>query len=244
MGNHIRNKDYVIGLTDKHSLNSKDMIYISCSSSSEYRKWHTSLIEAIGKDPMPAPIRELEKKKNGNQSKKRVGEFASISFGKTLVKSNLNQETLKLLSGLKKIITKESGKRISDKIEKNILMIITKSYILLNNETLNIESFHKLYEPMNKAIKILCKCSTSKNRIDSKTLEIALLKVEENLKVIEEILTDFFQPYLSSKNMFRITYVFGYLSSPTFLKRLIEEEDFEEDLYTFYDFLEFYSQFN
>lgn len=243
MGNSTKNKDYVIGLINKDNSDTRDMIYISCSSIDEYKEWHSSIIEATGKDPMPAPKRERSMRKSGI-GKKGVGDLANSRIGKSFIKSNLNQETLNVLSGLKKIIANENGKKLANKIEQDILMIITKTYLLLNNKKVDFEQLQKLYDPMNKAIRILCKCYAAKSRLNSNVLERALLKVGENIKMVEKILTEVLQPHLSSKSMFRLIYVFGYLSSTKFLELLIHEEDFEEDLQSFYDFMEYYSQFN
>lgn len=239
-------KSFVVGLED--SVNKKEGYLLAFSSGTDYKKWHSVVVEAHGKEESSAPERDLEKKKKtslGQRAKKKMaGEFATSGLGKSVIKNILNEETSALLSAMKRIVTRESNKKKAEELEKNIIKLAVKAYILNSNKKLEADSFLKADKPLRIAFELMCKCYNSRGRAHPEQLREALLKVEASLKQAEQIITQLLQPHLSSKNMFRLATTFGYLGSFEFLNRALNDASLDEELEKLIDAMEYYTQFH
>jgi len=200
-------------------------------------------------DPESFPEREdvKSKKKNiMNRTKSKVvSKTATSAIGKKVMKAIINEETATLLDALKKIVKKESGnsKRAED-LEKNIIKISVKSYLLIEKGKLEGESFLKADAPLREAFELLSRCYNQKGRVNQEVFFNALLKVEALLKQSEEIITNILAPFLTTKNIYRISSAFGTLADAKFLQRVFYDETLDEDLGKLIEAMDYYTQFH
>jgi len=161
------------------------------------------------------------------------------------MKAIINEETATLLHALKNIIKKESGdpKRAED-LEKNIIKIAVKSYLLIEKGKLNAEEFLKADQSLRESFELLSKCYNQRGRANPESFMNALKKVESLLKQSEEIFTNILAPHLTTKNIYRISSAFGALADAKFLQRVFYDETLDEDLGKLIEAMDYYTQFH
>jgi len=161
------------------------------------------------------------------------------------MKAIINEETTSLLNALKNIVRVESNNpRKAEDLEKNIIKIAVKSYLLIEKNKIDSDEFLKADRPLRSAFELLCRCFNGRNRVQAEVLYEALLKIEGHLREAEEILTNLLAPHLTPKNLFRISFSFGLLADAKFLNRVFTDATFDEELEKLVDAMEYYTQFH
>jgi len=161
------------------------------------------------------------------------------------MKKIINEETKTLLNALKSIVEKESeDPKSGAELEKNIIKIAVKSYLIIENKKLEADDFLKADRPLRAAFELLSRCFNGRFRVQSDVLEEAFVRVESQLKEAEEILTNLLAPFLKPKNLFRISSAFGTLANAKFLHRVFRDEALTEELEKLVDAMEYYTQFH
>jgi len=213
----------------------KDTINFALYSEVDFKEWIAAIEKGSTKDEAEAPDRgEIEKKKKEgllSRTKKNIaGSAASSVLGKKLIKSILNEETSALLVAVKKIVTKESGKKKADEIEKNIIKITVKAYLLVDKKEIAGDSFLQADKPLRQAFEILIKCFNGRGRAKPEQIRAALDKAEVFFKNAEKVITGLLQPHVSAKNMFRLAATFSHLGSASFLDKAFADQTMEDEL--------------
>lgn len=226
----------------------KEPLFMAFSSAVDKAKWASSLVEAAKKDEATAPPeREGAGKKQGmaaRAKKKMAGDLASSGLGKKVMKTVLNEESLSLLTSMKRIVTKADGKKKAEELEKNIIKLMVKGYLLVDGNKIDGEAFLVADKPVRAAFELLAKCYKNRTRARHEVLVEALGRVEGMLKEAERIITELLQPHLSPKNMFRLATTFGYLGSLKFLEKAFSDDELDEELEKLVDAMEYYTQFH
>jgi len=193
------------------------------SSETNREAWVQDLLDAKQKEPNPPPSRDFVKvKKQGTMHRvknKIASSTATSPLGKKVMKAIINEETTSLLQALKNIVKAEDQKKGED-MEKNIIKIAVKSYLLIEKKKLDPDEFLKADKPLRQAFELLCRCFNGRHRVQSNVLYEALVRIEQSLREAEEILTNLLAPFLTSKNLFRISSTFGVLADAKFLSRV------------------------
>jgi len=235
-------KEFVI------ELKGTELYYMAFSSQVDKAKWASTLIEAAKKDEASAPPeREGSGKKEGigaRAKKKMAGDLATSGLGKKVMKTVLNEESMSLLTSMKRIVTKADGKKKSEELEKNIIKLMVKGYLLVDNNKIDGEAFLVADKPVRSAFELLARCYKNRGRAKHEVLLEALGRVEKMLSEAERIITELLQPHLSPKNMFRLASTFGYLGSQKFLEKAFTDEELDEELEKLVDAMEYYTQFH
>jgi len=219
------------------------------TSETARESWVNSLEKNKELSPHPYPVREEGKTKKKNlinrTKNKLVSTTATSTFGKKVMKTILNEETATLLDALKKIVKKESGntKRGED-LERNIIKIAVKSYMLIEEGKLNGEDFLKADAPLREAFELLSKCYNQRGRAKQEAFENALQKVETLLRQSEEIFTNILAPYLTTRNIYRVSSAFGSIADAKFLLRVFFDNELDEDLGKLIEAMDYYTQFH
>jgi len=102
----------------------------------------------------------------------------------------------------------------------------------------------KADKPLRQAFELLCRCFNGRHRVQSNVLYEALVRIEQSLREAEEILTNLLAPFLTSKNLFRISSTFGVLADAKFLSRVFSDQSYDEELEKLVDAMEYYTQFH
>jgi len=219
------------------------------TSETARESWVNSLSTNKDFDPHPFPEREEVKTKKKtliNRTKKKVvSKTATSALGKKVMKAIINEETATLLMALKNIVRKESGnQKRSEDLEKNIIKIAVKSYLLIENGKLSGEDFLKADAPLREAFELLSRCYNQRGRAKPEAFENALKKVEGLFKQSEEIFTNILAPFMTTKNIYRISSAFGTIADSKFLQRVFFDDTLDEDLGKLIEAMDYYTQFH
>jgi len=161
------------------------------------------------------------------------------------MKAIVNEETTTLLNALKRIVKSESGSaKKAEDLEKNIIKIAVKSFLLIENKVLTADDFLVADKPLREAFELMVKVFNGRGRVKEEKIKEALATVEELLKKAEEVITNLLAPHLTAKNMLRISSAFGCIANADFLITVFQNEQLEEDLDKLIDAMEYYTQFH
>lgn len=231
-------------------LKGTDVYYMAFSSAVDKAKWASTLIDAAAKDEAAAPPARdgsAKKKKEGigaRAKKKMATDFATSGLGKKVMKTVLNEESLSLLTAMKRIVAKTDSKKKAEELEKNIIKLMVKGYLLVDSGKIEPDAFLQADKPVRAAFELLARCYKNRGRAKHEVLVEALGRVEKLLSDGERIITELLQPHLKPKNMFRLASTFGYLGSQKFLEKAFSDEELDEELEKLIDAMEYYTQFH
>eukprot|EP01122_Echinamoeba_exundans_P001677 TRINITY_DN1168_c0_g1_i1.p1 TRINITY_DN1168_c0_g1~~TRINITY_DN1168_c0_g1_i1.p1 ORF type:complete len:353 (-),score=115.85 TRINITY_DN1168_c0_g1_i1:61-1119(-) len=231
------------------SLDSKEgNVFFAVYSKKDLDEWTKALEANATRDETQPPERKVEaKRKEGVLSrgkKAMAGSIAASGIGKKVLKSVLNEETASLLEAVKKIITKQYSKKKADEVERNIIKIVVKAYMLMNNKKVDADEFIKADKPLRVAFDTLPKIYNQRWRMKPEQMKNQLAKCEASFKEAEGIITTLLNPHLSPKNMFRLASTFSFLGSSSFLGKAFEDASVEADVEKLVDAMDYYTQFN
>jgi len=219
------------------------------SSADDLNGWKVALEAAKSKAPGTAPDRsgmKAGKASAGMKVKKGVAsKTANSAVGKKVMKAIVNDETTTLINALKALVTVESGsQKKADEMEKNIIKIAVKAYILVDNKDLKGEQFLVADKPLRDAFNLLVKVFNGRGRAKKERVIEALQRVEADLKKAEKVITDLLQPYISAKNMFRLSTIFSTVANLKFLETVFYNDTVESELEKLVDAMDYYTQFH
>jgi len=220
-----------------------------CAGEPELNSWKKALEEALAKEKSDPPTLVAQKaKKKGivERSKDRAAsKTATSTLGKKVMKAIVNEETTMLLNSLKRIVKADSGsQKQADDLEKNIIKIAVKSFLLIEKKVLTPDDFLIADKPLREAFELMVRVFNGRSRVKEDKILEALKKVEELLKKAEEVITNLLAPHLTSKNMLRISSAFGCIASADFLFKVFKKPELEDDLDKLIDAMEYYTQFH
>jgi len=221
----------------------------ACSAEPELKAWIISLEKSLTLEKSDPPTVVVQKaKKDGvmkRVKKSAVSKGATSALGKKVMKVIVNDETAALLNALKRIVKTQTGDaKQGDDLEKNIIKIAVKAFLLIESKQVYADDFLVADKPLREAFELMVKVFNGRTRAKEEKIREALAKVEELLKKAEEILTNILAPYLSSKNMLRISAIFGSIANIEFLYPAFKNPSSEEDLDKLIDAMEYYTQFH
>jgi len=229
----------------------EELLFVgSCPGEPEFKAWKAALEDSLTKEKTDPPtvVAQGKGKKQGviKRAKKRAtSKTATSVLGKKVMKAIVNEETTTLLNALKRIVKAESGSaKKADDLEKNIIKIAVKSFLLIEDKVLTADDFLVADKPLREAFELMVKVFNGRGRVKEDKIKEALGKVEELLKKAEEVITNLLGPHLTSKNMLRISSAFGCIANSDFLMTVFKNDNLEEDLDKLIDAMEYYTQFH
>jgi len=147
-----------------------------------------------------------------------------------------------LLASLKKIVKESGGVKKAEDLERNIFKIFVKVYTLICCGVINAEEFLSADKPVREAFELLVRIYNGRDRVKAEKISEALRKVESLFKRAEEILIQLLSPYLSTKNMLRVSLIFSSLMDIKFLETVLRDASLEADLVKLVSSMEVYTQ--
>jgi hypothetical protein len=225
----------------------KEELTVQCGSESDLELWLTALRGNVSMEAADPPSSSGKKKTGvlGRMYKKGASKGATSALGKKVMKAIVNEETTTLLEALKKIVKSESGSpKKAEDLEKNIIKIAVKSYLLVEGKKLSADDFLVADKPLREAFELMVKVFNGRKRVKQDKIEEALKKVESHLKKAEEVITGLLAPHLTPKNMLKISQAFGCIADVKFLITVFKNDELEEDLDKLVDAMEYYTQFH
>jgi len=177
--------------------------------------------------------------------KKVVSAGADSSVGKAIMKKIVNDETTTLINALKALVASESGsEKKAQEMEKNIIKLAVKAYILVDNKIVRGEQFLVADKPLRDAFNLLVKVFNGRQRAKKERIVEALQKVEADLKKAEKVLTELLAPHLSPENMMRMESIFSTVANVKFLEAVFYNDGVEDELEKLIDAMDYYTQFH
>jgi hypothetical protein len=178
------------------------------------------------------------------RAKKNVGGKMATSFGKKA----LPKEARSLLKSFKIIVEKEGGKKKAEEIDRNIMKLLVKMKIHVDNKSIDLDDFIKADKPIRQAFEIIYDCfdyyqETTDDRA-KRILNEKFAKAEALLREAEVIVCDILRPHLQQKSLDRLHAVFNTLGSATFLKRVWEIPNLYDELFQLVNAMNKYTQFH
>jgi len=170
---------------------------------------------------------------------------ADSSVGKAIMKKIVNEETTTLINALKALVTVESGsEKKANELEKNIIKIAVKAYILVDNKYLKGEQFLVADKPLRDAFNLLVKVFNGRQRAKKERVVEALQKVEGFLKTAEKVITELLGSHIGGKNMMRLSSIFATVANVKFLETVFYNESVADELEKLIDAMDYYTQFH
>jgi len=212
--------------------------------------WVVALKAATSLEPCEPPAKDGTSKKKkqtvGMGMQKGIASAtADSSVGKAIMKKIVNDETTTLINALKALVTTESGsEKKAAEMEKNIVKIAVKAYILVDNKYLKGEQFLVADKPLRDAFNLLVKVFNGRQRAKKERVVEALQKVEGFLKTAEKVITDLLGPHIGGKNMMRLASIFATVANVKFLETVFYNESVSDELEKLIDAMDYYTQFH
>lgn len=227
----------------------KELFVGAVGSQGDLDAWKKELEEAFNKDAAEAPKLEGGKKKNqtvGMKLKKgAASKTANSAMGKKVMKSIVNEETTTLLNALKALVQAESGDlKKAEELEKSIVKIAVKAYLLVENKDLKGSDFLRADKPLRNAFNLLVKVFNGRRRAKRERVVEALQKVEVELQAAQRIIIDLLAPHIQTKNMMRLTSIFSTVGNLKFLETIFYDDSIEDELEKLIDAMDYYTQFH
>jgi len=154
----------------------EELLFVgSVGGPTELEQWTKLLQDNLDKEKTEAPTAGKKKLK-----KVGFGKWAVLLTNTVLekkAKSLVNDETRMLLAALKRIVKVEAGatKKAED-LEKNILKITVKVYMLIEARELNAEDFLSADKPVREAFELLVRIYNGRDRVKQDKIVEALKK--------------------------------------------------------------------
>eukprot|EP01130_Rhizamoeba_saxonica_P005459 TRINITY_DN2184_c0_g1_i1.p1 TRINITY_DN2184_c0_g1~~TRINITY_DN2184_c0_g1_i1.p1 ORF type:complete len:334 (+),score=90.03 TRINITY_DN2184_c0_g1_i1:378-1379(+) len=225
------------------------IFYGSTDSAADLDDWIGLFETSRDLTPIDPPDRSISKRKKGSalkRAKKRAAsKTATSGIGKKVMRVIVNEETTALLTALKKIVRKDSGSnRKAEELERNIIKIAVKAFILIDDKKISADAFLVADGPIRSAFELLIKCFNGRNRVRQDVLVDALARAVDFLKESEEIIAGLLESHLTPKNVLRLSSAFSVLADTAFLERVFTDEELENELEQLIDAMEYYTQFH
>jgi len=161
----------------------EELLFVgSCSGGGpELEQWTKALQDNLDKEKTDAPtVGKKKLKKEGFVKRARNNisfKTATTVLGKKVMKSIVNEETTTLLVSLKRIVKAEAGAaKKADDLERNILKITVKVYMLIEARVLNAEEFLPADKPVREAFELLVRIYNGRDRVKQEKITEALKK--------------------------------------------------------------------
>jgi len=148
---------------------------------------------------------------------------------KAIKKSIRNDETIDALKAV--IRATSTGGKKADEMEKNIVAVCVKAYLLVDNRTIRAEEFIPADKLLRSAFDLLVKIYHGKARVQKEEIIVAALeKVEKLLKVLERVLVELLSQHLAPKHAHRISFIFSEIANKDFLLNVLNDVNLKPQL--------------
>jgi len=184
---------------------------------------------------------EEETKKGGlglRMKKNIAGRVMSSTMGKKIIP----QEVRALLKSLNHIVTRVEGAKKAKEIENNIIKLIVKAKICIDEKKVQEEEFLKADVPLRRSFNLIVDLydffgEPINDRTRNKFEQATSLMVD-----VSVILRDLYKPHVQPKTLGRLKSIFDVLSNPEFYLSVWKHPDISSDLDDLVDAMNKYIQ--
>eukprot|EP01126_Amoeba_proteus_P011662 TRINITY_DN1474_c0_g1_i1.p1 TRINITY_DN1474_c0_g1~~TRINITY_DN1474_c0_g1_i1.p1 ORF type:complete len:305 (-),score=72.94 TRINITY_DN1474_c0_g1_i1:69-983(-) len=249
IGKDAKKKDAKLSFVIKDK-DGKELFVGAVGTQSDLESWKKEIEAAFEKEPGEAPDLTSPGKKSKTSvamkmKKGAASKTAKSAMGKKVMKAIVNEETTTLLNASKALVQAESGdaKKAED-LEKGIVKIAVKAYLLVENKDLKGSDFLKADAPLRNAFNLLVKVFNGRRRAKRERVVEALQKVEVELQTAQKVIVDLMSPHISSKNMMSLTNIFSTIGNLKFLETIFYDDSIVDELEKLIDAMDYYTQFH
>jgi hypothetical protein len=174
-----------------------------------------------------------------NAKKNVAGKIASSNIGKDLLKKIVDDEIRNNLELLKSVMVNEFGADEANVIENNIIKLIIKGHLLVEDKLLNVEVLSPV-QPQVKKVFYLLTGAYHMDTTQEAQLKEVLTRASKVITEIEEFLNNALESHLTTKNHDKISAVFQKLGTPTFLFNVYTKPENKSQLVGLNDYMSKY----
>jgi len=206
----------------------EELLFVGSTGAGETEQWVKAIQDSLDKEKTEAPDVGGKKKQKKNWRHLFMGSTFFVTKG---IKSLINEDTTALLAALKRVVKAEStSTKKADDLEKNILRITLKSYLLLESGNINAEDFLEADKALREAFELLVRIYNGRERVKPEKITAALKKVEAYFKQTEQLLEQVLSHHLTAKNMLRVNAIFSNIGDVKFLEAILIDPTLRADL--------------
>jgi len=188
-------------------------------------------ITALSKSKEEMRFQDLDKKGVIFRAKKTMaGSAAASGLGKAVLKKVIDEDNRRLIDAIKKMVTEFHGKEKAEFVEKSIIKLSVKTFLLVQNGNLIVADLLKIEDSLQKALKLLIKCFYSLDKVDDSVLLEKFYIIGALASSVEEILVELLKPHLKEKSIKRLSTTFSLLMDSQFLLATCNNKKLREDL--------------
>jgi len=199
------------------------------------------------KDPSQKkdPLLKMELQRKGSLILRAKKNVASKVVSSKLGRKAMPTEARALLKALRKIIEKvESGKKAED-VERNMLKIIVKAKILIENKNLSLVDFLKADVPLRQAFDIFAELFDYYGEgLRIQRLQNKFQRAASLLREVQVISAAMLKPHLQPKSLARLDLVFDFLADPSLYNKIWTNQDLYLELFLLVNSMSKYTQFH
>lgn len=162
--------------------------------------------------------------------KTMAGSAAASGLGKAVLKKVIDEDNRRLIDAIKKMVTEFHGKEKADFVEKSIIKLTVKTFLLVQNGNLLVADLLKIEDSLQKALKLLIKCFYSLDKVADSVLLEKFYIIGALASNVEEILVQLLKPHLKEKSIKRLSATFALLLDSQFLIATSNNKKVREDL--------------
>jgi len=162
--------------------------------------------------------------------KTMAGSAAASGLGKAVLKKVIDEDNRRLIDAIKKMVTEFHGKEKAEFVEKSIIKLTVKTFLLVQNGNLQVGDLLKIEESLQKALKLLIKCFYSLDKVEDSVLLEKFYIIGALASNVEEILVELLKPHLKEKSIKRVSATFSLLLDSQFLIATCNNKKLREDL--------------
>lgn len=203
----------------------------------DYNDWFAKLRENIGvANKSTLKVEGRDEIGGGHKGvmfrakKTMAGSAAASSVGKAVLKKVIDEDNRRLIDAIKKMVTEHHGKEKAEYVEKSIIKLSVKTFMLVQNGNISVSELLKMEDSLQKALKLLIKCYYSLDKVEDSVLLEKFYIIGALSSNVEEILTELVKPHLKPKSIQRINTTFSILMDSQFLISTCNNKNLREDL--------------
>jgi len=161
-----------------------------------------------------------------------------------LGKQVIPQEARLLLQSFKNVVAKIEGPKKAKEIESNIIKLIVKAKICIDDKKVSEQDFLKADVPLRKAFNLIVDLYDYFGEKVSDKVKQKFQQVSSLMGEVSVILNNVFKPHVQLKSLNKLKAVFEILSNTEFYTKVWGHPEITKDMEELIDAMNKYTQFN
>jgi len=171
--------------------------------------------------------------------------MTSSSLGNTIFQKYADEETTKLLSALKALVSNQYDKEQGHTVKRNVIKIVIKVLLLYEDKQLAAENFQEIYSLFRKICALIKntyyrELTKKQTPVNTPLDRQSAARISEFGEEMEENLVNLLNKHVSPKTQQRIHDIFGYLKNEEFVIKSFGDPIFSQIVVVLAYYLEKY----